>query len=186
MNAPAAVVFPDHTTFEWSLAVSAFAIGGPGGAVLGGYLANKKGRRGAISFSYIVHVSKLIFSSASLSLEFSPLCIRSLHMHRCILYIYAYVYVYLYLTVLRLRLMWIFNSRSLPFPPPYSLNLFFLPSLFVSQSLYSSLSFSHSLSLTLSLPVFFSLSFFLSFFLFLSPNSPLLLYLHFALFFLIS
>jgi MFS family permease len=46
MNAPASVVFPTHTTFEWSLAVSAFAIGGPGGAVLGGYLANKKGRKG--------------------------------------------------------------------------------------------------------------------------------------------
>ena len=46
MNAPSSVVFPGHTTFEWALAVSAFAVGGPGGAVLGGYLANKKGRRG--------------------------------------------------------------------------------------------------------------------------------------------
>ena len=50
MNAPAAVVFPGHTTLEWSLAVSAFAVGGPGGAVLGGYLANKKGRRGVTTF----------------------------------------------------------------------------------------------------------------------------------------
>ena len=46
MNAPASVVFPTHTTFEWALAVSAFAIGGPGGAVLGGYLANTRGRKG--------------------------------------------------------------------------------------------------------------------------------------------
>ena len=29
MNAPSDVVFPDHSTAEWSLAVSAFAIGGP-------------------------------------------------------------------------------------------------------------------------------------------------------------
>lgn len=48
MNAPEAVVFPGHTTAEWSLAVSAFAIGGPGGAIIGGILANKKGRRGAL------------------------------------------------------------------------------------------------------------------------------------------
>ena len=30
MNSPVNVVFPGHTTVEWSLAVSAFAIGGPG------------------------------------------------------------------------------------------------------------------------------------------------------------
>jgi SP family facilitated glucose transporter-like MFS transporter 3 len=47
MNAPAGVVFPDHSTFLWSLAVSAFAIGGPGGAIAGGLLANKRGRKGA-------------------------------------------------------------------------------------------------------------------------------------------
>lgn len=35
MNAPADVVFPGHTTTEWSVAVSAFAIGGPFGAFLG-------------------------------------------------------------------------------------------------------------------------------------------------------
>lgn len=48
MNAPQSVVFPDHTTAQWSLAVAAFAIGGPGGAVLGGNLANRLGRRGAM------------------------------------------------------------------------------------------------------------------------------------------
>jgi MFS transporter, SP family, solute carrier family 2 (facilitated glucose transporter), member 3 len=45
MNAPSAVVFPDHTTTQWSVAVSAFAIGGPAGALVGGFLANQRGRR---------------------------------------------------------------------------------------------------------------------------------------------
>lgn len=48
MNAPADVVFPGHSTTQWSLAVSAFAVGGPFGALLGGILANKRGRRGAM------------------------------------------------------------------------------------------------------------------------------------------
>jgi MFS family permease len=46
MNAPAAVVFPGHSTFMWSLAVSSFAVGGPFGAIAGGTMANKLGRRG--------------------------------------------------------------------------------------------------------------------------------------------
>ena len=48
MNGPANVVFPGHTTWEWSLAVSAFAVGGPFGALAGGLLANRRGRRGAM------------------------------------------------------------------------------------------------------------------------------------------
>jgi MFS transporter, SP family, solute carrier family 2 (facilitated glucose transporter), member 3 len=48
MNAPAAVVFPGHSTLTWSLAVAAFAVGGPWGAVLGGRLADQRGRRGAL------------------------------------------------------------------------------------------------------------------------------------------
>jgi SP family facilitated glucose transporter-like MFS transporter 3 len=48
MNGPAKVVFPGHTTWEWSLAVSAFAVGGPFGALAGGFLANRRGRRGAM------------------------------------------------------------------------------------------------------------------------------------------
>lgn len=48
MNAPEKVVFEGHTTAEWSIAVAAFAIGGPFGALFGGWLANQKGRRGAI------------------------------------------------------------------------------------------------------------------------------------------
>ena len=35
MNAPEKHVFPDHTTLQWSLAVSSFAVGGPFGALLG-------------------------------------------------------------------------------------------------------------------------------------------------------
>ena len=54
MNAPAAFVFPGHTTTAWSLAVSAFAIGGPAGAVLGGALANASGRRQALLFDAVV------------------------------------------------------------------------------------------------------------------------------------
>jgi hypothetical protein len=38
MNAPQNVVFPQHTTIEWSLAVSAFAIGGPFGNINSSYI----------------------------------------------------------------------------------------------------------------------------------------------------
>ncbi|KAJ8605323.1 hypothetical protein CTAYLR_002360 [Chrysophaeum taylorii] len=50
MNAPAEYVFPGHSTLSWSVAVASFAIGGPAGAVLGGYLANARGRRQALLF----------------------------------------------------------------------------------------------------------------------------------------
>jgi len=48
MNAPAAVVFPGHSTGIWSLAVAAFAVGGPFGAIFAGSLADSRGRRGAL------------------------------------------------------------------------------------------------------------------------------------------
>jgi len=48
MNAPAKVVFPGHSTLGWSLAVAAFAVGGPLGAVVGGKMADHRGRRGAL------------------------------------------------------------------------------------------------------------------------------------------
>ena len=48
MNAAEAVVFPGHTTTAWSLAVSAFAVGAPFGAILAGNLAESRGRRGAM------------------------------------------------------------------------------------------------------------------------------------------
>jgi hypothetical protein len=48
MNAPEKVVFPGHSTALWSFAVAAFAIGGPFGAIVGGQLADSRGRRGAL------------------------------------------------------------------------------------------------------------------------------------------
>lgn len=48
MNAPEKVVFPGHSTLMWALAVSAFAVGGPFGAIVGGKMADTRGRRGAL------------------------------------------------------------------------------------------------------------------------------------------
>mmetsp|Transcript_16941 Transcript_16941/g.25475 ORF Transcript_16941/g.25475 Transcript_16941/m.25475 type:complete len:607 (+) Transcript_16941:777-2597(+) len=48
MNAPEKVVFPGHTTGEWSIAVAAFCFGGPFGAYFAGTLAETRGRRGAL------------------------------------------------------------------------------------------------------------------------------------------
>mmetsp|Transcript_21556 Transcript_21556/g.53291 ORF Transcript_21556/g.53291 Transcript_21556/m.53291 type:complete len:645 (+) Transcript_21556:83-2017(+) len=48
MNAPEKVVFPGHSTALWSLAVAAFAVGGPFGAIVGGKMADQRGRRGAL------------------------------------------------------------------------------------------------------------------------------------------
>eukprot|EP00977_Amphora_coffeiformis_P000414 scaffold108_cov162-Amphora_coffeaeformis.AAC.25 len=48
MNAPSSVVFPGHSTLAWSLAVSSFAVGGPFGALVGGRMADTRGRRGAL------------------------------------------------------------------------------------------------------------------------------------------
>jgi len=48
MNAPEKMVFPGHSINSWALAVAAFAIGGPFGSAMGGKLADKRGRRGAM------------------------------------------------------------------------------------------------------------------------------------------
>ena len=48
MNAPEKVVFQGHSTALWSLAVAAFAVGGPFGAIVGGKMADNRGRRGAL------------------------------------------------------------------------------------------------------------------------------------------
>lgn len=65
MNAPAAVVFPGHSTFMWSLAVSAFAVGGPFGAIAGGSMANKLGRRGACMWNmWMFFVGGLVMTLA--------------------------------------------------------------------------------------------------------------------------
>lgn len=54
MNAPEKVVFPGHTTVSWSLAVAAFAAGGPFGANISGFVADKRGRRASILTSAIL------------------------------------------------------------------------------------------------------------------------------------
>ena len=48
MNAPERVIFPGHSTALWAVAVAAFAVGGPFGAIVGGRLADSRGRRGAL------------------------------------------------------------------------------------------------------------------------------------------
>lgn len=48
MNAPSNAVFPGHSTAMWSVAVSAFAIGGPLGSKIAGSMADTRGRRGAL------------------------------------------------------------------------------------------------------------------------------------------
>lgn len=45
MNSPSSVVFEGHTTFEWSLAVAVFAVGGPFGAATAGSIVDSRGRR---------------------------------------------------------------------------------------------------------------------------------------------
>jgi SP family facilitated glucose transporter-like MFS transporter 3 len=48
MNAPEKMIFPGHSIGSWALAVAALAIGGPFGSAIGGKLADKRGRRGAL------------------------------------------------------------------------------------------------------------------------------------------
>jgi len=49
MNSPSSVVFQGHTTFEWSLAVAVFAVGGPFGAVAAGKIVDSRGRRSGMA-----------------------------------------------------------------------------------------------------------------------------------------
>lgn len=48
MNSPASAVFEGHSTLEWSIAVAAFAVGGPFGAITAGKTVDTRGRRGAL------------------------------------------------------------------------------------------------------------------------------------------
>ena len=48
MNSLSSVVFARHTTFEWSLAVSVFAIGGSFGASVAGLIIDSRGRKGGM------------------------------------------------------------------------------------------------------------------------------------------
>ncbi|CAN0196330.1 unnamed protein product [Ectocarpus sp. 6 AP-2014] len=73
MNAPEEVVFPGHTTTEWSLAVSVFAIGGPFGAILAGTVSNRNGRRGAIIVNtWMYLIGGLLFALAPTVLWLVP------------------------------------------------------------------------------------------------------------------
>ena len=49
MNSPSSVVFEGHTTFQWSLAVAVFAVGGPFGAVAAGKIVDVQGRRNGMA-----------------------------------------------------------------------------------------------------------------------------------------
>ena len=49
MNSPSSVVFVGHTTFQWSMAVAVFAIGGPFGAIAAGKIVDKRGRRSGMA-----------------------------------------------------------------------------------------------------------------------------------------
>lgn len=48
MSCVESFIFPGHSTSDWAMAVAAFALGGPFGSSLGGSLADKNGRRGAL------------------------------------------------------------------------------------------------------------------------------------------
>ncbi|KAL7521252.1 hypothetical protein ACHAWX_007573 [Stephanocyclus meneghinianus] len=51
MNSSSSVVFVGHCTFEWSIAVAAFCLGGPFGAIVAGSTVDKRGRRGALAIN---------------------------------------------------------------------------------------------------------------------------------------
>ena len=67
MNPSQGMVFPTQamTAILWPVAVSAFAIGGPFGAFVGGTLANTSGRRGAMLINiWIFFIGGLIMTLA--------------------------------------------------------------------------------------------------------------------------
>ncbi|KAJ8604517.1 hypothetical protein CTAYLR_000931 [Chrysophaeum taylorii] len=66
MNAPEKQVFPGHATAEWSLAVAAFAVGGPVGALAAGSVANHQGRKPALV------VDGLLFLGGGLVTSLAP------------------------------------------------------------------------------------------------------------------
>lgn len=61
MNSPSSVVFQGHSTFQWSLAVAVFAIGGPFGAVAAGRIVDSRGRRSGMALvTYLFLIGGLI------------------------------------------------------------------------------------------------------------------------------
>ena len=69
MNAPEKVVFPGHSTASWSLAVAAFAAGGPFGANLSGKVADQKGRRTSILASATLFLAGGLIQSLATSMN---------------------------------------------------------------------------------------------------------------------
>ena len=72
MNAPEKVVFPGHSITLWALAVAAFAIGGPFGSGMGGKLADKRGRRGAMLIGIWIFLLGGLIQSGRHLLRFLP------------------------------------------------------------------------------------------------------------------
>ena len=61
MNSPSSVVFEGHTTFQWSLAVAVFAVGGPFGAIAAGKIIDSRGRKSGMGIViYLFLVGSLI------------------------------------------------------------------------------------------------------------------------------
>mmetsp|Transcript_17143 Transcript_17143/g.36021 ORF Transcript_17143/g.36021 Transcript_17143/m.36021 type:complete len:689 (-) Transcript_17143:398-2464(-) len=61
MNSMESVVFVGHTTFEWSMAVAVFAVGGPFGAVAAGTIVDSRGRRSGMAIvTYMFLVGGLL------------------------------------------------------------------------------------------------------------------------------
>ena len=56
LNAPEKVIFPGHTTAQWSTTVSSFCIGGILGAYFAGGLADRFGRRKCILAAGCIHL----------------------------------------------------------------------------------------------------------------------------------
>ncbi|KAJ1450393.1 hypothetical protein M885DRAFT_532430 [Pelagophyceae sp. CCMP2097] len=67
MNTSETTALPGHTSLQWSLAVTALAVGGPLGSVLGGFMASdssRGGRSGALVRTTLLYVAGAVALSA--------------------------------------------------------------------------------------------------------------------------